>query len=138
MQQKNTIIWCMLTQLWSACTDIIFWHFRPFCFFAPLLTPTIKIWKKCKKAPGHIILYTCVPLTKIIWCMVPETWSSTDRIFWSSWAIFCPFTPPPPSTIKKENIKNEKNPGDIIIYTRVPKIMIICYILFQRYGTWQR
>ena len=27
-----------------------------FCFFVPLLTPKIKIWKKCKKKPGHIIL----------------------------------------------------------------------------------
>ena len=27
-----------------------------YCFFAPLMTPKIKIWKKCKKAPGHIIL----------------------------------------------------------------------------------
>ena len=31
-----------------------------FCSFAPLLTPKIKIWKKCKKAPGDInLLYTC-------------------------------------------------------------------------------
>ena len=27
-----------------------------YCFFALLMTPKIKIWKKCKKAPGHIIL----------------------------------------------------------------------------------
>ena len=40
----------MLTQIWNAHTDIIFCHFRPFfCTFAPLLTPKIKIWKKCKK-----------------------------------------------------------------------------------------
>ena len=45
VQQKNTII-CLLTQIWSACTDIIFCHFRPFfAFFTQLLTPTIKIWK---------------------------------------------------------------------------------------------
>ena len=31
-----------------------------FCSFAPLLTAKIKIWKKCKKAPGDInLLYTC-------------------------------------------------------------------------------
>ena len=34
VQQKNTIKWCMLTQIWSA-TDIIFCHFRS--FFALLL-----------------------------------------------------------------------------------------------------
>ena len=27
-----------------------------FCSFAPLLNPKIKIWKKCKKTPGDIIL----------------------------------------------------------------------------------
>ena len=27
-----------------------------FCFFAPLLTPKIKIWKKCTQTPGDIIL----------------------------------------------------------------------------------
>ena len=34
VQQKNTIKWCMLTQIWST-TDIIFCHFRS--FFALLL-----------------------------------------------------------------------------------------------------
>ena len=30
---------------------------------------------------------------KIIWYMVLEISTATDRIFLSSWAIFCPFTP---------------------------------------------
>ena len=31
-----------------------------FCFLAQLLTPTIKIWKKFKKTPGHItLLHMC-------------------------------------------------------------------------------
>ena len=29
---------------------------------------------------------------KVIWYMVPEIWSSTDRIFLSFWTIFCSFT----------------------------------------------
>ena len=40
-----------------------------------------------------------------IWYMVPEIWSSTDRIFLSSWAIFSPF---PPKSPKNENIKKMK------------------------------
>ena len=64
-----------------------------FSFFAQLLTPPIKIWKNIKKHLDILPFYTCVPLFKIIWCMVPEIWSSTDRNFWSSWAMFCPFTP---------------------------------------------
>ena len=88
--QKNTIIWFMLTQIWSSCIDIIFLSFQViFCFFVPLLTPKIKIWKKCKKCLNILSFYTCVPLINIIWCMVPETWSSTDGILLSSWAIFC-------------------------------------------------
>ena len=50
--KKNTIIWYMHTQIWSARTDKNCSHFRLFfffCSFAPLLTPKIKIWKKCKK-----------------------------------------------------------------------------------------
>ena len=44
---KNTIKWCMLTQIWSA-TVIIFCHFRPIFYF---YTPKIEFWKKCKKHP---------------------------------------------------------------------------------------
>ena len=43
-----------------------------FCSFTTLLTPKIKIWKKCKKHLEILSFYPCVPLLKIIWCMVPE------------------------------------------------------------------
>ena len=43
-----------------------------YCFFAPLMTPKIKIWKKCKKAPGHIILLQM--------CTINQ-----DHIMYSSW-----------------------------------------------------
>ena len=36
--------------------------------------------------------------------MVPEIWSATDRIFLSSWVIFCPFTP---LTAPKMKISNK-------------------------------
>ena len=91
---KNTIIWCMLTQTWSV-TDIIFCHFRPFFALLPhYWTRKSKFGKNVKKHLETLSFYTCVPLIKIIWCMVPEIWSATDRISLSSWAIFCPFTVP--------------------------------------------
>ena len=65
--------------------------------------------------------YTCVPLIKIIWCMVPEIWSlTTDGIFWSSSAIFCPFTPLTPWKMKISKMK-KKTPGDIIILHKCTK-----------------
>ena len=95
---------CLLR--YGVLVDIIFLLFQAiFCFFAPLLTQKIKIWKKCKRTLDILSFYTCVPLIRIIWCMVPEIWSSTGRMFFWSYAIFCPFTP-----LKNENIKNEKNP----------------------------
>ena len=76
--KKRRIIWCMLTQLWSAA-DIIFCHFRPFLALLPHYWPRkIKIWKKFKKQSYDY--------------MIPEIWSAPDRMFLSSWAIFCPFT----------------------------------------------
>ena len=99
--QKNTIIWFMLTQIWSSCIDIIFLSFQViFCFFVPLLTPKIKIWKKCKKYQNILSFYTCVPLINIIWCMVPEIWSSPWKMRIS---------------------KMKKNPGEIILLHKCTK-----------------
>ena len=125
MQQKNTII-CLLTQIWSACTDIIFCHFRPFFALLRHYWPQkLKFAINAKKALEILSFYTCVPLIKIIWCIVPEIWSATDRIFLSSWASFCPFTPL--AAWKNENIKKWKHPLEISFYTSVAKIMIIHY-----------
>ena len=83
---------CLLR--YEGLPDIIFCHFRPFFAFLPNYWPQqLKFGKKLKKHLDILPFYTCVPLIKIIRCMVPEIWSSTDKIFWSSWAIFCPFTP---------------------------------------------
>ena len=125
---------CLLTYGVLARTFFFLSFQAIFCFFTPLLTPQInklKFGKTVKKHLDILSFYRCVPLIKIIWCMVPEIWSSTDRIFLSSWVFFCPFTPP--NTLKNENIKNEKkqkNKKTLEIssfYTSLPKIMIICY-----------
>ena len=43
-----------------------------FCSFTPLLTPKIKIRKKCKTHLEILSFYTCVSKIKVIWCMFPE------------------------------------------------------------------
>ena len=107
-------------------TDLIFCHFGLFFALLPrLTTQKIKILKKWKKHLEMLSLYTCVPPMTIKWCMVPQIWRVTDRIF----CHFGPFLPFYPLTTQKFKIlKNctqylEKSS----FYTSVPKIMIIWY-----------
>ena len=76
-----------------------------FCFVTPLLTSKIQIWKKdVKKSLEILSFYTCIPLIKIIWCMVPEVWSSADNFFV---ILGSPLRFYPPNNLKNENIKND-------------------------------
>ena len=60
------------------CRYIYIFSFQViFCSFAPLLTPKIKIWKKCKKAPGDSF-YMRVPL---IICILDMMYGSWDMKF---------------------------------------------------------
>ena len=63
-----------------------------FCPFTPLTTQEIKNqnFDKMKKYLEILSFNKCVPWMKIIWRMVPEIWSTMDRIF-VTWAIFYPF-----------------------------------------------
>ena len=84
-----------------------------FCFFVPLLTPQIKIWKKCKKTTEHVILLHMCTINQDH--MVYGSWDMkfNRQKFFVTLGNFLPFYPR--NTLKNENIKNEKNPGDIII-----------------------
>ena len=102
-----------------------------FSSFAPLLTPKIKIWKKCKKkkTPADIILlHTCTIDQDH---MMYGSWDMkcNRQEFLSSWAIFCHFTSPLHSLIAwKKKISKTKKPLEISsFYTSVAKITIICY-----------
>ena len=67
MEQKNTIMRCMLFQIQNARIDIIFCHFRPFFAFLPHFWPQkLKFEKNVKKHLDILPFYTCVPLIKII------------------------------------------------------------------------
>ena len=87
-------------------------HFLP--FFTTLLTPKIKIWKKCKTYQEILSFYTSVPWLKIIWCLVPEKGSRRDSFFFVILNHFLPFHPPLKCQ-KLKFLKNEKNIEDIII-----------------------
>ena len=65
------------------------------CFlpFYPLTTRKIKILKNWKKCLEILSFYTCVPQMTIIWCMVPEILSATDRFF-CRFGPFFAFLPP--------------------------------------------
>ena len=51
--------------------------------------------------------------------------------YFSFSAIFCPLTPLAAPKIKIK--KKKKTPGDIILHTSVPKIIIICYAVPERW-----
>ena len=113
----------MLTQIWSAPTDIIFCHFRLFFVFAPLLTLKIKFGKNVKKYLEILSFYTCVPLIKII-CTLDMMYGSWDMIFnrQNYFVILDHFLPFTPLTAQKLKIsKMKKTPGDIIILLKCTK-----------------
>ena len=112
------IIWFMLTQIWSACTDIFFCHSSHFLLFGPLLMPKTKLWKKCNKyleilSPDHMIPWYHVWFLRY---QVQQT-----ELFCHLGQVLA-LLPHPPLTAQKMKIsKMKKNPGDIIILYKCTK-----------------
>ena len=81
----------------------------------------------------------------IIWCMVPEIWSTTDRTFCHSGpflALLPPSSPPPAYTLMDPENQNfekvNKVPGYIIILHKCTvNDNHMMYIWFLRYWVWQ-
>ena len=98
-----------------------------FCSFATLLTLKVKIWKKNVKKHLEILsFYTCAPLIKIIWCIVPEIWSATE--------FFCHLRQSFALLHEKWKYQKWKKTLEISsFYTTAPKIMIICYTLPEKW-----
>ena len=72
----------------------IFCHFGPFfALLHPYQPKKSKFWKHEKTACRYYY-FTHVYHKWQSWCMVPEIWSVTDRIFchFVFWTIFCLFT----------------------------------------------
>ena len=88
-----------------------------FCRFTPVTTWKIKTLRKWKKHLDMSSFYTYVPKITIIWCMLPEIWSTRDKFF-IILGHFLPFIGP-----KNQNLeKMKKMPRYIII------ILLICTI----------
>ena len=123
-------VWFLRHWAWWTEFFVILDHFLP---FYPLKNLKNQNFKKMKKMPGdNIFLQKCTKNhNHMVWC----SWDIRHdgcNCYFSLWAIFCPFTPPPPhppNLSKKGKIKkNEKKHMEISsLYTSVPKIMIICY-----------
>ena len=118
-----TIIWSMVPQILSTIDRIFYPPPHP---NNPKKT---KFQKKIEKCLEILSFYTCVPWMIIIWCMIPDIWSATDRIFLSFWTTFCLFIILMTQEIKI--LKNKKTPGEIIILHK-------CIINdnHMMYGSW--
>ena len=110
----------MLTQIWSARTNIIFFHFRSFFALLP------HYWPRKLKFGKNENTWRYYPVTHGI---------NQDHMMYDSWDIkfyrliffvilgnFLPFYPSSPNTVENENITIEKKtPGDIIILPKCTK-----------------
>ena len=116
---------------------VIMSHFLPFYHTPPhptlLKTKKIIILKKKKNIVGDIIiLHMC---TKNHNHMRYSSWDTDKHNFLLCWVIFHPY---PPSNPKNQNLERiKKASGNVIFYTRVPKITIIWCTCFLRQGVRQ-
>ena len=120
------MLYCSWDMACDGCNYFSFWAI--FCPFTPVTAWKIKIKKKMKTTAGDIIILHNAPEIMIICYTVPKIWHMTDVIaIFSFWAIFCPFTLPPPKQPKKSKFKKNKDMICLEIwsfYICVPKIMI--------------
>ena len=102
---------------------VILGHFLP---FYPS-NPKNQNFAKIKKLSGDIIILHVCTIMAVIWCMVPEIWSMTNRIF-CHFGLF--FALLPPWQPKKSNFwKNEKKNTCRYHFTQV-------YHTQQSYNEW--
>ena len=110
---------------------VILGHFFP---FYPKMNLKIKIKNKNEKKILEILpLYTCVPYIKIIWHMVLEIWSVTERTFLPFWIIFWPFT-----TLTTRKIKTFKKCKTTWRYYHFTKVYQISWYMLQCSGDMVR
>ena len=104
-------IWFLKYKVRETKFFVILSHFLP---FQPPDNSENQNFEKMKKHLQILSFYTLAPWMTIIWCMVPELWSATDRIFCHSGLFFLPFYPlMDPENQNFEKMK--KPPDDIII-----------------------
>ena len=89
-----------------------------FCHLILLTTRKLKILKKWKTSLEVLSFYSS-STTTIIWCMFPEIWSTTDRIF-GHFGPFFPFFPT--NKLKNQNFEKTKKILRDIIFLHVSTI----------------
>ena len=106
-------------------------------FFAllPPTNPKNQDFNKWKNLLEISSFYTCVSKITIIWCMVPEIWSVTDRMFCHYGPFFALL--PPYGPRKSKFWKNEKNTWRYYHFTHVYHKWQSYDVWFLRYGAWQ-
>ena len=120
---KNTIIWCMLTQIWSA-TYIIFCHFRP--IFALLHHYWPKKWKFRKNVKNTWGYY---PFTHVYHKSKScDVWLLRYKVQWTEFFYilghFLHFDPP--NNPENQSFEKLKKSLEIFsFYTCVPQMTII-------------
>ena len=121
-----TVIWCMVTEIWSM-TDKFFCHFGLiFLPFYPPNNPKSQNFEKMKKRPGDIIISHMCTINHNDTMYGSWYIEHDGQIFLSFRTIFCLFTPWTAWKIKISK-KWKKNLQISSLYTSVPQIMIIWY-----------
>ena len=118
-----TVIWCMVPQIEYNNFFVILDCFLPFYPSNNTKNHNFEKWKKILEISSF---YIFVSKITIIWYMVPEIRSETERIFLSFWVIYCLFTTPN----DPENQNFEKMPKNIIF------LHIHVYHKWRSYDTW--
>ena len=115
-KSRSYDVWFLRYKVQRTEFFVILGHFWPLTL---LTTQKSKFWKNKKKWLVILSFYTSVPQMMIMWCMVPEVWSTTDRIF-CHFRLF--FDLLPPSSPKNKNFKiMKKIIRDIIILHKCTK-----------------
>ena len=131
---KVTITWCMAPEIHNE-TERIFCYFA--YFFPPLLLPLqpgkSKFWKN-EKITWICHHFTRGPKITIIWCMLPEIWSATDR-------FCCHFGPalaslPQQQSRKLKFWKTEQNTWRYYNFPHVHHKLRSYDVWFQTYKAW--
>ena len=125
---KTTIMWGTVHEIQSETIFLSFWAI--FCSLTLLTTQRIKILKKWTKSPRYIIIwYKCTINDNH---MIYGSWNINciKQIFFVILGHFLPFYPPN-SSAQKMKISNKWKIWMEMssFFTRVTKIMIICYVV---------
>ena len=129
---KIMIICYTFPEIWHI-TDVLIFHFGPFCALLPLQQLEKSKFKKMKKVPEDIIILR--KCTKnhdhMLYCSGDMACVRCNSYF-SFWVIFFPFTPLTAWKIKIK--KNEKNPWRYYHFTYVYQKLWWDDVQFLRYG----